>query len=66
MKTGKRPCGCHIEHIGHMPERIAFCAMHEAASDTLEALKGLVTDSTGDERAAQWEAAKSAITKAGG
>lgn len=37
MKTGKKPCGCHIERIGHMPAVIVFCPMHEAAEERLEA-----------------------------
>jgi len=42
MKTSKKPCGCHVEDIGHMPARIQFCPMHEASPILLRALEELL------------------------
>lgn len=38
-KHGKRPCGCHVSMIGHMPMSITYCAVHEAAPLLLAAGK---------------------------
>jgi len=41
MKYAQRGCGCYISGVGKTPA-IEFCAKHAAASELLEALRGIV------------------------
>ncbi len=38
MISDKRPCGCHISHIGHQPEQIVYCPLHAAAEKIVRIL----------------------------
>lgn len=49
MRSGKKPCGCHISRIGHLPASIVYCRMHEQAESLLRRSRSALGPLTQDD-----------------